>query len=128
MPNIISNNRFSIFLHEEGYYELQINDDVEIDIDDVKEIVKAQKKLSGKRLPTLISAAGQAITNVETLSYLSKNENFPYSKAGAYVVTSASQRLLANFYLKLKHPERPTRFFDTKDEAVKWVLEQRDKE
>ncbi len=128
MSNIISTNRFSILLHEEGYYELLINEDVEIEIDDIKDIVDAQKKLSGKRLPTLVSAVGQAITNTETLGYISKNVNFPYSKAGAYVVSSTSQRLLANFYLKLKRPERPTQFFQSKVEALKWVLEQRDKE
>jgi hypothetical protein len=32
-----------------------------------------------------------------------------------------AQRILANFYIKINKPERPTKFFNDKDEAVNWI-------
>ncbi|MDP2385386.1 MAG: hypothetical protein Q8M29_03370 [Bacteroidota bacterium] len=126
LSNSTQNNRFAISLVEESYYELKIFAGVDIDIDDVKDIVAAQKQMGGKRLPTLVNAPPDAIVNVETMNYISKNENFPYSKAGAYLVSSSTQKLLSNFYLKLKNPQRPTKFFSNREEAVKWIMEQKD--
>lgn len=126
MEEALQNKRFSIILHEDGYYELSVADNIEITIADVKAIVEEQKRIGGQRLPTLVATTSNAILSVDTMAYISKNENFPYSKAGAYVVSSASQKMLSNFYLKLKKPERPTKFFGTRTEAVKWILEQKD--
>ena len=123
MSNNLENDRFSISLNVLGYYELSVADNIEITIDDVKHIVEAQKELGAQRLPTLVATMSNAILSAETMSYISKNVNFPYSMAGAYVVSSSSQKMLSNFYLKLKNPERPTKFFNSKEEAVKWIME-----
>ncbi|MBK6836282.1 MAG: hypothetical protein IPG89_19285 [Bacteroidetes bacterium] len=118
-----SNTRFTLTIVDECYYDLKIIDNVEITIDDIKEIVVAQTKMGGKRMPTLVSSTKYAITNAETLKYISENKNFPYSSGGAFVIASVSQRLMANFYLKLNKPQRPTRFFTNAKEAVKWAKE-----
>ena len=125
MSNSAENNRFTLSLNEAGYYELSIADNIEVTIDDVKNIVEAQKQLGGERLPTLVATMSNAILSTDTMSYISKNVNFPYSKAGAYVVSSSSQKMLSNFYLKLKNPERPTKFFNSREEALKWIMEQK---
>ena len=127
MSDTTKNSRFKISLNEAGYYELSIADNIEITIDDVKNIVEAQKNLGGQRLPTLVATTSNAILSVDTMSYISKNVNFPYSKAGAYVVSSQSQKMLSNFYLKLKNPERPTKFFNSREDAVKWIMEMKDR-
>lgn len=91
----------------------------------MKIIVAAQKKLGGEKLPTLVVCPEFASTNSEVLKTVSKNENFPYSKAGAFVIHSMSQKLLANFYLKINTPQRPTKFFTDKEEAIKWLIQYR---
>jgi hypothetical protein len=118
-----SNTRFTLTIVDECYYDLKIIDNIEITIDDIKEIVEAQRKMGGKRMPTLVSGTKYAITNAETLKYISENTNFPFSSGGAFVITSVSQRLMANFYLKLNKPQRPTRFFTNEKEAIKWTKE-----
>jgi hypothetical protein len=113
----ISENKFILSYNEEGYYELSIKDNVEIFIDDIHLIVNAQKKLREIKSP-----GGQySTTNTETLKYISGNENMPYSKCAAFIVSSISQKLLANFYLKIYKPQRPTRFFNDKNEAITWL-------
>jgi len=104
-----------------GFYELSVFNNIEILVSDIPQIIEAMKELSGLKMPVLVLCQEFSTTNSEVLKYLSKNENFPYSKAGAYVVFSMAQRLLANFYLKINTPERPTKFFNNKDEAVKWL-------
>jgi hypothetical protein len=117
----ISENKFILSYNEEGYYELSIKDNVEIFIDDIHLIVNAQKKLREIKSPTLISGGQYSTTNTETLKYISGNENMPYSKCAAFIVSSISQKLLANFYLKIYKPQRPTRFFNDKNEAITWL-------
>jgi len=117
----IAENKFTLSYNEEGYYELFIKDNVEIFIDDIQLIVNAQKQLNGSKSPTLISGGQYSTTNTETLKYISVNENMPFSKCAAFIVSSISQKLLGNFYLKIYKPQRPTRFFNNKNEAISWL-------
>jgi len=117
----ISENKFILSFNHEGYYDLFIKDNVEIFIDDITKLLEAQKKISGQRLPVLISGGQYSTTNTETLKYISSNQNMPYSKCAAFVVKSISQKLLGNFYLKIYKPQRPTKFFNSKEDAIAWL-------
>ncbi|MES2567570.1 MAG: hypothetical protein V4565_11925 [Bacteroidota bacterium] len=123
MPTTITNNIFTLRLNEKGYYELEVKDKVEINIAEIELIKAAQKEVSGKRLPTLVSGSLFSTTNIETLKYISKNVNMPYSKASAFILSSVPQKVLGNFYLKFYKPERPTKFFNSKEEALEWIAQ-----
>jgi hypothetical protein len=117
----ISENKFILSYNEYGYYDLSIKDNVEIFIDDIHLIINAQKQLNGSKIPMLISGGQYSTTNTETLKYISINENMPYSKCAAFIVSSISQKLLGNFYLKIYKPQRPTKFFNNKTDAITWL-------
>ena len=121
MTKSISDNKFIISPHEEGFYDLFIKDNVEIFIDDMERIKAAQKELSGNRIPILIDGGKYSTTNIDVMRYIAKNENMPYSKVSAYIAKSTSQKLLGNFYMKMNKPERPTRFFSTRADAIEWI-------
>ncbi len=121
MSKFIVENKFTISLNENSYYELIIKDNVEIFIDDIHLIINAQKLLNGIKSPTLISGGRYSTTNTETLKYISINENMPFSKCSAFIVSSVSQKLLGNFYLKIYKPQRPTRFFNERNDAILWL-------
>lgn len=121
MTNSNQNTNFKLELNDQGFYELIIKDNVEISIEDAILIREAQKKMGGKRLPMLIYGGKYSSTNTDALKFISKNENMPYSKASAYLMFTLSQILLGNFYLKMNKPERPTRFFKNKEEAIIWL-------
>lgn len=121
MTESISENKFILSFNHEGYYDLFIRDNVEIFIDDIIKLLEAQKKVSGQKSPVLISGGQYSTTNTETLKYISANQNMPYSKCAAFVVSSISQKLLGNFYLKIYKPQRPTKFFNNKEDAVTWL-------
>jgi len=121
MNMFVSHKKFEVSIHELGYYQLHIFKNVEITVEDVDIIVTAQKKLCGKKRPTLVICDDFSTTNAEVLKYVSKNTNFPFSLAGAFVIKSIAQKLLANFYLKFNFPERPTKFFNNKNDAIDWL-------
>lgn len=117
----ITFNNFELHIHENGFYEIAVNENEEFKIEDLKNLVAAQLELGGFKLPVLILCSEHATTDAELLNTLSKNSNNPYSRADAFVIKSMAQKILANFYIKINKPERPTKFFNNKEEALIWL-------
>jgi hypothetical protein len=84
-------------------------------------LVSAQKELGGFKTPSLVLAHESASVESEVFKKISNNISNPYSKADAFVIKSLAQKILGNFYLKISKPERPTKFFNNKDEAISWL-------
>lgn len=121
MSKEVVHKKFKVTVNDEGYYEMTIFNNEEILVPDIPVVTGAFRQVSGKRMPVLVLCPEFATTNNEVMKFLSKNENFPLSKGGAYVVHSIAQRIMANFYLKMITPERPTKFFNNKEEAITWL-------
>lgn len=121
MEKEVTHKKFKVKVNEEGYYEMTIFNNEEILVPDIPAVTAAFRQISGKKMPVLVICPEFATTNNEVMKFLSKNENFPLSKGGAYVVHSIAQRIMANFYLKMITPERPTKFFNNKEEAITWL-------
>lgn len=117
----VTTKKFTVKVNDDGFYEMTIFNNEEILVPDVPAVTAAFRQISGKRLPVLVICEEFATTNNEVMKFLSKNENFPLSKGGAYVVHSIAQKIMANFYLKMITPERPTKFFNNREDAVKWL-------
>lgn len=114
-------NRFSVRVMDNKYYLVDIFKDVEFTVFDLHELIKLEEKLGGKKLPVLVVCPSSVTTNVELMRELAKNENNPYSSADGFVINSMSQKILANFYLRINIPERPTKFFTNQQEAETWL-------
>lgn len=117
----ITFRNFEIEINDFGFYKVTVNESEEFTVDDLKKLVNAQKELGGDKLPVLVLCAEHASTNSDLLKTISKNSNNPFSKADAFVIKSMAQKILANFYIKINKPERPTKFFNNKDEAINWL-------
>jgi len=114
-------NKFTVSIVDQKYYVININDDLEFNLDDFAQLVTFQKELGNLKLPVLVICALNATTNLKVIKYISKNENNPFSKADAFVINSLAQKILANFYIKIDPPQRPTQFFKDKETAFKWL-------
>jgi hypothetical protein len=112
---------FDIEINDFGFYKVTVNESEEFTVNDLKKLVNAQNELGGQKLPVLVLCAEHATTNYDLLKTISKNINNPHSRADAFVIKSMAQRILANFYIKINKPERPTKFFNNKDEATHWL-------
>jgi hypothetical protein len=118
--NILFSN-FELQVCNNKYYKIIVYNDTNFTITDLKKLIKVQTELVGHKLPVLILCSEFASTDIELLKTLSKNANNPYSKADAFVIKSMAQKILANFYIKINKPERPTKFFNNKEEAINWL-------
>lgn len=117
----ITTHNFELGIHEDGYYLIRVFGEDEFTVDDLKILVKGQKELGARVIPSLVLCTEQASTNIELLNTLAKNKFNPYSVADAFVLSSMAQRILANFYIKINKPERPTRFFNDPETALIWL-------
>ncbi len=117
----ITSDNFELEIHKDGYYLITINGIREFTIDDLKTLVHAQKEMGEYKIPALVLCTEQAATNIELLNTLAKKAYNPYSTADAFVLKSMAQKILANFYIKINKPERPTMFFNHEDEALVWL-------
>ena len=112
---------FQLTINELGFYEIEVFDNTDFLIADLKLLVNAQRENFGVKLPVLVLCREHSNTNIELLNVIAKNENNPYSRADAFVIKSMAQKILANFYLKIHKPERPTKFFNSKEDAIMWL-------
>jgi len=113
--------KFSLKVIDNLFYQVELAEDIDFEISDLQELVEAEKELGGQKLPVLVLCEPTTNTNVDLMNYLSKNKNNPYSVADAFVINSISQSILANFYSKINKPERPTKFFTKREDALVWI-------
>ena len=112
---------FSVKINTDNFYEIEVFDDKEFSFKELEELKTIQKQMGSKQLPVLVLCEEFASTNIAFIKHLSQNINNPYSKADAFVISSMAQKIIANFYLRISTPERPTQFFKTKEEATAWL-------
>lgn len=114
---------FSIYLRADGFYQVVINAEKEFTVKNLSEVIITEKEFGAIKLPVLVICRELATSNVELLHQLSLPGSNPYAIAEAYVLVSLNQRLLANFYLRINKPSRPTKFFENEEDALTWLLQ-----
>ncbi len=102
-------------------YEIDVFANSEFGFKELRQLIETQREMGGIRLPVLVLCGEYTTSDVSFLKHLSRNGNDPYSSADAFVIQSIAQKLVANFYIKMVRPERPTKFFTSKEEAMKWL-------
>ncbi len=74
--------------------------------------------------PMLILHVPGEFANVdeETRRFLASEFGLRYVIAQAFVLNSMAQRIVANFFMKINKPIKPTKFFTSQEDAEKWLL------
>jgi hypothetical protein len=120
LSNTASFKNFRLTKYE-SFYEIDVFANSEFGIPELRQLIDVQRKMGGDRFPVLVLCGEYTTSDVNFLKHLSKNGNDSYSSADAFVIQSIAQKLIANFYIKMVRPERPTKFFTSSDEALKWL-------
>lgn len=107
----------------DGYLEYVWDDGAQGTVADAEESLEAVRLLSdGRRRPLLVD-----LRPIRSLSRDARErfgDNDLVSKA-AFVVDSPLSRIVANFFFAVTRPNMETRMFNTRDDAVGWLLERR---
>lgn len=115
-----------IRLFEPDIAHIEVVGDILITEKEVRIINEEIKRLGdGKELLQLITADEVSQFDNSARVFSASEEGTRYSKAEALVVKSLSQRLIANFYVKVNKPPKPSKVFNDKEEAIQWLKSQR---
>ncbi|MCC6691733.1 MAG: hypothetical protein IT235_09395, partial [Bacteroidia bacterium] len=99
-----------VFLRHDDIIYIYLKEDYCLEIEDQQDINRAIEKVAKGRKHCVLTVGGQYTTfSQEFIRDATNPTNFTYTIADAFVIKSTHQRLLANFYLKVKKPPVPTR-------------------
>ena len=124
--HIIKFDFCTVTLREDGILENRFLWDVPYEVDSIhlKESSEAMTLLSkGSPMPVL-SVAGLYGSMTTDARNVDINNAESYTLALALVIHSLSQRLLSNFYFKIKKVSYPVKTFKTAEDAEQWLLQQ----
>ncbi len=113
---------YSIFMRRNTIIQLKFEQGFHSDIEDAKNMVRTITKVKGdgKCLLLVIYAEDNTFTK-ENREYIASDEVSAIIKADGLVIKGLALRIIGNGYLKINKPKRPTRLFNTKDDAVAWL-------
>ncbi len=115
-------------LREDGHLEIRIKDNQELDVDDIKALVLAKRRLLGNTPHTTVFIAGSnSSISTEARSFASTEEAYDGAIAKSIVANELSTRLMGNFFIRFNHPPAPTKLFATEKEATEWLNQMRDR-
>lgn len=115
-------NKSTLRLRKDGILHIDICPDETFTREDVIEILIGSKQLGGgKKIASLINVGPYTVADKEARELAVQPGFCKYRIADAFVVSTLSQKIVANFYLKVNKPPIPTRFFKTEKEALKWL-------
>ncbi|MBK6836681.1 MAG: hypothetical protein IPG89_21460 [Bacteroidetes bacterium] len=104
----------------------EFDDDIFTGIAEVKELANTAKELTGGVVPVLSLVVTGQRNNISTEAFaFDVHKELGIKQitiAEAVVIKNLATRIMANFYYKVTKREFPVKVFDTKEEAIKWLL------
>ncbi|MEZ4923355.1 MAG: hypothetical protein R2780_09315 [Crocinitomicaceae bacterium] len=101
---------------------IDIQSDQKFGIEDYIEIKQAALKIGeGESFYNIINLGEFTIPDREARLASCSLEGSYYKKADAFVIQSLPQKLVVKLFLKTHKPVVPTRVFNTREEAEKWI-------
>ena len=109
-------------LTSEGIMKIRCKDDFHYELEHVLELNQAQLEIAnGKKFPTLTIIGKYTEASKEAMDFIFSKEATVSALMDAFVVNSLSQKIMGNFYLKVKKPGIPTRLFTNENLAIEWL-------
>ena len=113
---------FSVRLLAQNIVEVTIHKHQIFDTKHVHEVKMINKKLTGNKPYGYIGIKNEFAVITKQAKILMASEKIAKNTvAKALIIQGLSDRILANFYLKINKPFTQTKVFTNKNEAIKWL-------
>jgi hypothetical protein len=110
-------------LRHDGVLQINTFANIEYTPKEVQVIIDAILVLVGdKKYHILIIPEEHSSITFDSLKLLAGSQAMSYSIAKAYVIKSLAQKIMANFYTTVFKPKQPVKFFNSQQDAEKWLL------
>ena len=94
------NALFTIYLKDTGILGIDVRSEMTYDTDEVTQIINNTKHIAGENKYLILVTTGPfTATTFDALKRLAAPEALKYAHAKAYVITTITQRLMANFFI-----------------------------
>lgn len=94
----------------------------ELTLEIARECVKERLRISnGNSCPLLFNGGNVRSVEEAAKEYLSSDEAVRFVSAGAILINSPVQRIMANTFIIVYRPVIPTRFFTDYGRAIQWL-------
>jgi hypothetical protein len=110
----------SVSLRKDGLLHTHFFTAMKIEPEHVMKIKEACGKLTTEA-PMLITGDEKTVPSERAMHHVSYKDSNPYVSAEAYVLKSLLQKLIADLYIRINRPARPTRMFTRESDALNWL-------
>lgn len=114
----------TVRLHDDGILDYDYRDDVVVDLDTARHVIESTREALDKLepYPTLVRLNRVKSVTREARVYFSEHhDNLEIVSRVALIASNPIGRIVANFFLGLNAPPRPTKLFGAADEALAWL-------
>ncbi len=97
-------------------------DDELLSLETVKNVFYETRKVSPWEIAPVYLTGG-TFTNqeAEARKFSASEEVMKYCSAIAFLSRTIGEKLMANFFIKIMNPGKPTKFFTKEEEAIAWL-------
>lgn len=121
---IIENKCFYTWLDQYGICHSVVKDDATVELADAVENKEDVKTLAGDNIPPiLVDIRKIKKMSEEAREYFAMKNRKAGVSAIALVIKSKTSKVVGNIYLSIHKPTVPTKLFNDKEEAVKWLVQ-----
>jgi len=123
-PKVITYKNQRVWLEPEHRIIMaEFGDATEMDIEDARRSTKLMIEITnGEQRPLLVDFKHLKSQTKECREYYAKDpEHVKTYSAVAILVGSPLTRVIANFFMGINKPVRPTRLFEDRDRALEWL-------
>jgi hypothetical protein len=111
-----------VSLRPDGIIHIHIHSDKTISTKECVEMMDVVEVLcDGKESLIMTSVGENATIEKEAREFSSGPRGLQFTIADAFIVKSLAHKLIANFYMKVNKPSKPSRAFSSEDEAIAWL-------
>lgn len=112
----------TVELREDGIMHIHIKETQTFEMEDSEKVFKLREKMAGGRKAPMIYTCTQfVIPSKEVREFVASEERSGLVLADAFVVNSLPQKLMANIFIKINKPVRPTKVFNNFEAACEWA-------
>jgi len=112
-------------LREDDVVIVRIGDDVMIDLEKATLMDAALRKITEEKPKKLFVLNGQYTSaDAPAREFLASRAKLKQVAKCSVIIHSLSQRILANFFIKVNKPPFPIRFFNSYEAAEKWLFQE----
>lgn len=112
------------YLYDNRIYHVIVPESCDVDMRMVQEGYNFLEKNGGGRFYNIFQFNSFANIKPELREWAADSSGNNNTYSDALLIKSLPQKIIADFYLKINKPEKPTKIFYSLDKALEWTFEQ----